>query len=270
MASLNEEYKDILRRLESELATSRRAKNSLKEYSDGTVSIKGLNTVVWDSLEDKAKAQYQQFVTMAHLNMCPLIVDSVVNDMSLVAFLDTTNGGSASSALNVVVPGLNDEDGKGPDGASDVEIDKVEVAVAVATAADEAKVDADPDKEERDRNSAEAGRRIRDQHLASVFKRVITETLHHGDGYAWAQEDGHIVALSTFDTYVESDPFDPYNRVAAYTVAGDGTKTDKVTVAYIKATDGVVYKYTKVQRRASRRRTGWWKPPSSRPFPLSR
>lgn len=79
----------VFQRLQSALAKSKDNRDLIEKYRKGEAPIKGAKYGADVKLKkDEDKVQYAKFLDMSRLNMCPLIVDSVVDDIAVAAFND--------------------------------------------------------------------------------------------------------------------------------------------------------------------------------------
>lgn len=208
----------VFKRLQQKLGDAKSNRERIERYRLGTADLQGLqpgSKITFKRDEDRLR--YQQFIDMAKLNMCPLIVDSVVNDIAVSAFKDMP---------------LDDED------------DPPEEPAAEETTTDE--VGAPPGAPIRPGGvaSSEAQRRWRNQHMTVVFKRVAGDMCHHGEGYAWVSREGTIHYIPVISAMVEMSPLDPWDRWAGMFTYTDWAGADAY-VLYIKQPGGKVYEYTK-------------------------
>lgn len=97
---MSDELEALATRLRGKLSESQSEKSAIQMYRKGTMPIKGLNGNTLEILKEHERelAQYRQFMEMAHLNMCPLIVSSVVDDTDIVAFRDADEPSSEADA----------------------------------------------------------------------------------------------------------------------------------------------------------------------------
>ena len=140
--------------LRNTLEERRQAKREINQYRVGKAPLKGVfanGRLRFDSTEDER--QYRQFVEMSKLNMCPLIVDSIVDDVSLVSFSE-------------LAP---EEDEAPPTVAADGTEEQAPIDVVAA--------------------SRKALRRMKAQRVPSKASRIFADALHrhHADEVGGAQ-----------------------------------------------------------------------------------
>lgn len=200
-----ETVEELASRLSNQMRTLRAGKDIIDSYASGEAALKGLNYATLEAIKDDKQAlkQFNEFIEMARLNMCPLIVDSVVDDMSVMAF---------TRVLEVDTP-------EEPDSGVDQE------ARAVATSADK-----------------KAQRKWRDNHMSVQSKAIMTDCLHHGDGYGFVDEDGRMVRLPSGSVYVDSSWFDPWDRTAAYFELEDAARGITVATLYWRNENGKIFR----------------------------
>ena len=174
---------ELAGKLSQQLAAARQQKEIIRSYAEGRADIKGLNAKSLEKLEDDDYLikQYKEFLAMSNLNMCPLIVGSLQDDMTVMAFTDVT------------------------DADKDVD-DEPKPQPKSKLSAPAAGLQADK----------EAQRRWRMGHMYTKSKAIIADCLHHGDGYGLVDEDGNMFRLPTMDCVVQTKYLDPWDRVSAY------------------------------------------------------
>ena len=179
----NEALVERFDQLRNKLEERRQAKREINQYRVGKAPLKGVfanGRLRFASTEDER--QYRQFVEMSKLNMCPLIVDSIVDDVSLVSFSELEPEGDEAP----------------PTVAADGTEEQAPIDVVAA--------------------SRKALRRMKAQRVPSKASRIFADALHHGEGFGYVDpfsEDGPILYLDSRNVYVETDPLDPWKRTAA-------------------------------------------------------
>lgn len=212
--------------LRQRLDASRDAKKLVHEHRRGRAPLRGvygeLDTQFaseWD------RRQYREFINMSKLNMCPLIVDSIVDDVELVSFSEVLDEEAVTPTTNQM-----EDVEEGPEEGSEEGSDE---PIDVAS------------------TSRKALRRMKSLHLTAKASRIFADELHHGVGYGYVDEDsedGNILHVDSRHVYVETDPLDPWNRKAAIvetyqdeTDDNEGTLVQRLV--FIKDADtGVIHK----------------------------
>lgn len=186
-AALDLEFDRLRNRLDEE----RNLKSLIHQYRRGKSPLKGLyggNSLKFADVEDER--QYTQFVAMSKLNMAPLIVDSIVDDVTLVSFSEVIENPIDAGTAPDEEPDQIEGESTDLEGEEEVDVTGV---------------------------SREALRRMKVMRLASTASKIFADEMHHGTGYGYVDEDneGKILYIDTRCAYVDTDPVDIWDRRAA-------------------------------------------------------
>ena len=213
-----ETVEQLATRLSNEMRNRRSNKDITTAYANGEAALKGLNYATLEAIADDKQAlqQFSEFVEMSRLNMCPLIVDSVVDDMSIMAFTR--------------VPSEEEDPSFAPAGELDGATQQERSAAS------------QEGRETTTRADKSAQRKWRDYHMGVRSKAIMTDCLHHGDGYGFVDEDGRMIQLPSSSTYVDTSWIDPWDRQAAYFELEDAARGVTVATLYWRNDNGKIFR----------------------------